>query len=91
MERPVYRPDYYCDRKHEPKDVIRDWKLNFNLGNVLKYIARCGKKANEALLKYLKKARQYLNFEIEYLEQQELLALVMQNEAGKEGEIETLR
>lgn len=25
------RPDYYKIGKYEPKDVISDWKLNFNL------------------------------------------------------------
>ena len=65
----IGHPNHYCaGRKYEPKDVIRDWKLNFNLGNAVKYISRNGRKANETALKDLKKARQYLDFEIEALE-----------------------
>lgn len=65
-------PSHYCEgRKHEPKDVIRDWELNFNLGNVVKYISRNGRKEGESALKDLRKARQYLDFEIEALEEEE--------------------
>ncbi len=46
--------------------MIRDWGLNFNLGNTVKYVARAGRK--DDILQDLKKARQYLDFEIEYLE-----------------------
>ena len=64
---PVSNPDHYtAGRKFEPKDVIRDWNLNFNLGNAVKYISRAGRKND--LIEDLKKARQYLDFEIEYLE-----------------------
>ncbi|MCM1224993.1 MAG: hypothetical protein NC548_62135 [Lachnospiraceae bacterium] len=38
------RPSYCKIRKYEPKDVISDWKLNFNLGCAIKYVARAGKK-----------------------------------------------
>lgn len=61
----ISKPSHYCEgRKYEPKDVIRDWNLNFNLGNVVKYISRNGRKNGETSLKDLKKARQYLDFEI---------------------------
>lgn len=61
----ISRPPHYCaGRKYEPKDVIRDWNLNFNLGNVVKYVSRNGRKPNESSLKDLEKARQYLDFEI---------------------------
>lgn len=64
------RPEYYCsDRKFEPKDVIRDWNLSFNLGSATKYIARNGKKENESAIKDLKKAIQYIQFEIDYLQE----------------------
>lgn len=66
--REIEEPDHYCGgRRYEPKDVIRDWDLNFNLGNVIKYIARAGRKQGETVESDLMKARQYLNFEIEYL------------------------
>lgn len=65
----VSRPFHYTEgRKYEPKDVIRDWNLNFNLGNTVKYVARAGRK--DDILQDLKKARQYLDFEIEYLEKE---------------------
>lgn len=61
----ISKPSHYCEgRKYEPKDVIRDWNLDFNLGNVVKYISRNGRKQNESSLKDLQKARQYLDFEI---------------------------
>lgn len=59
---------HYCHSKYEPKDVIRDWGLKFNLGNVVKYIARAGYK--DDVIQDLKKARQYLDFEIEALEEE---------------------
>ena len=80
------RPSHYCDgRKYEPKDVIRDWELNFNLGNAVKYIARNGKKEGESALKDLNKAKQYLEFEIEYLEktEKENAEVCRKNVAGK--------
>lgn len=62
----IAHPSHYADgRRYEPKDVIRDWGLNFNLGNVVKYIARAGRKGDA--LEDLSKARQYLDFEIEAL------------------------
>jgi hypothetical protein len=39
--------------------------LNFNLGNVIKYILRAGKKDN--YLQELMKAKKYIEFEIERL------------------------
>lgn len=66
----VSRPSHYAEgRKYEPKDVIRDWELNFNLGSTVKYISRAGRK--DAKLKDLRKARQFLDFEIEALEEAE--------------------
>ena len=60
-------PAYYVEgRKYEPHLVIEDWKLNFNLGSVVKYVSRIGRKEND--LKDLRKARQFLSFEIERLE-----------------------
>jgi hypothetical protein len=59
----IEHPAHYCEgRKYEPKDVIRDWELNFNLGNTVKYVSRAGRKENNSLLQDLKKARQYLDF-----------------------------
>ncbi|MDE5897900.1 MAG: DUF3310 domain-containing protein [Treponemataceae bacterium] len=67
----IGNPPHYCEgRAYEPKDVIRDWDLNFNLGNVVKYISRNGRKTGEPKIKDLLKARQYLDFEIEALKKE---------------------
>ena len=47
-------------------DVCKDYSLNFNRGNVCKYIARAGKKQDE--LQDLRKALDYLQREIAYFE-----------------------
>ena len=67
MTDPITSPSHYTEgRKYEPKDVIRDWDLNFNLGNVVKYVSRAGRKGD--MVEDLLKARQYLDFELQALE-----------------------
>lgn len=62
----VSNPSHYCEgRKYEPKDVIRDWELNFNLGSALKYVSRAGRK--DDIVQDLQKAKQFIQFEIDYL------------------------
>ena len=62
----MIRPDYYNpDSAYEPRKVIKSWGLDWNLGNAVKYIARCGKKANNSKLIDLEKAMTYIGFEIE--------------------------
>lgn len=64
----INNPSHYTDgRAFQPKDVIRELHLNFNLGNVVKYISRAGRKPGESKYKDLSKAKTYLGFEIEYL------------------------
>ena len=48
----------------QPIDLINAQNLNFNLGNVVKYVCRAGKKEGESNLKDLKKAKDYINYEI---------------------------
>lgn len=62
----VEHPNHYNTGKYEPIDVINDWKLNFNLGNTIKYIARHKHKGKP--LEDLKKAMFYLKYEIYRLE-----------------------
>lgn len=63
----VKKPSHYvAGRKFEPKDVIRDWGLNFNLGNAVKYLARAGRK--DDIVQDLKKAQEYIQFEIDAIE-----------------------
>lgn len=60
----VLNTSHHVDgRKYEARKVISDWNLNFNLGNVIKYVSRAGKKGD--ILTDLMKAKQYLDFEIE--------------------------
>ena len=59
---------YHGDRHFEPIEVIEDWKLNYRLGNALKYISRNGRKPGEDPREGLKKAVWYLQREIESLE-----------------------
>ena len=49
----------------QPIDIINEQNLNFNLGNVVKYVYRAGKKQGENILTDLEKAKDYINFEIE--------------------------
>lgn len=65
MAEAVNNPSHYggADNPYEAIKVIDAWDLNFNLGNTVKYIARCGKKDDE--LQELEKAAWYLNNEIQ--------------------------
>ena len=69
----VNHPKHYNLGKFEVIDVIEDWKLDFHLGNTVKYIARAGHK--DAALQDLKKARWYLDRRIEQLEKIDKLVL----------------
>lgn len=60
------KPEHYNRLNPQPKDVIRAWGLNFNLGSAVKYISRAGHK--DDIVQDLKKAREFLSFEIEALE-----------------------
>ena len=53
----------------QPIDLINAQDLNFNLGNVVKYVCRAGKKQGENILTDLEKAKDYINFEIERVKQ----------------------
>lgn len=53
----------------QPIDIINAQDLNFNLGNVVKYVCRAGKKKGENILTDLEKAKDYINFEIERVKQ----------------------
>ncbi len=54
----VQHPSHYNAGKFEVIDVIEDWKLGFNLGNSVKYIARSEHKGKE--VQDLRKACWYL-------------------------------
>lgn len=66
----INHPQHYTLGKIEVIDFIEDKDLNFNLGNVVKYVARAGHKKSSGksldakALEDLKKAQWYLNREI---------------------------
>ena len=64
MKEQINYPDYY-QGKIEVIDFIEAYNLNFNLGNVVKYLTRAGKKRGEGKLTALEKAQWYLGREIE--------------------------
>tara|TARA_R100001591_G_C4336104_1_gene179441 strand:+ start:716 stop:922 length:207 start_codon:yes stop_codon:yes gene_type:complete len=56
---------YDTGKDYDLIDVINDYGLNFNRGNVMKYVARAGKKQDE--LGDLQKALDYLEREIQFV------------------------
>jgi hypothetical protein len=66
------RPAYYGgnDNPYEAIKIIEYYELNFNIGNVVKYILRAGLKTPDKI-EDLKKAIWYLGREIENLERLE--------------------
>ena len=68
-------PSHYAWLPIQPQEICR--YLSFNLGNVVKYACRCGKKEGESAVKDLRKAVVYLEDEIE--------RLIELGEGGEEG------
>ena len=72
---PVSHPSHYTSGKIEVIDFITDQKLDFCLGNVIKYISRAGKKTEVGkddytkMIEDLEKAQFYLNFKIKELKE----------------------
>lgn len=64
-DRNINNPKHYNNGSIEAITVIEDWKLNFNLGNVIKYISRAGKKDPSKEKEDLEKALWYLKREID--------------------------
>ena len=67
MKEQVNHPLHYGgeENPHEAIKVIEAYNLNFCIGNVIKYVLRAGKKGSK--IQDLKKARWYLEREIEKL------------------------
>ena len=76
----VEHPKHY-QAKIEPIEFIYIWDLNFNLGNVIKYVCRAGKKDKSKTIEDLEKAKFYLEYEIEH----------QKNSASKWGAIDFKR
>ena len=58
-------PDHYNTGTFDVIDFCNAYKLSFNRGNVVKYVARAGKKGSE--LEDLEKALDYIKREIKFL------------------------
>lgn len=53
------------DNIYEAIKIINAWNLNFNLGNVIKYCLRAGRKEGNTAEQDLKKAKSYIEYELE--------------------------
>jgi Protein of unknwon function (DUF3310) len=62
MTSPVDHPSHYGGKRnpYEAIKVIEAWRLDFSLGNAVKYISRAGKKDPTKLVEDLEKAAWYL-------------------------------
>ena len=67
---PINTPPGYTRGKIEVRDFITDQKLDFNTGNVIKYLCRAGFKPGVPKIDDLKKAQNYLNYLIEMEEKE---------------------
>jgi hypothetical protein len=63
--RPGNHGQYDQSSVYEPIKIIHHYDLNFDLGNVVKYVLRAGKKPGVDAVEDLEKAREYLRLEIE--------------------------
>ena len=59
----ITNPSYYT-KGIEVADFIDAYELNFNRGNIIKYVTRAGKKKGEDAITALLKAQWYLGREI---------------------------
>lgn len=78
MSDAVNHPSHYTSGAIEPIDFIESQGLNFNRGNVVKYIARAGRKKSKGKtllakeMEDLNKAKFYLQREIDNCERRML-------------------
>ncbi len=92
----VDHPAHYGgkDDPYEAIKVIEAWKLNFRLGNCVKYVRRAGQKPDTPTIQDLKKARWYLDREIAALEEsgpQQHAEAVFDKPPTIDAEIDALR
>ena len=75
----VEHPQHYTFGAIEVIDAIEAWQLGFHLGNVVKYVARAARKGR--YLEDLRKARWYLDREIQRAQGQEASGRIRPQEA----------
>jgi hypothetical protein len=69
MSEKIDHPPHYNKGKIEAIDIIEDWDLNFNLGNVIKYVLRAPYKGK--MIEDLQKASWYISHEINRIKRME--------------------
>lgn len=67
----INHPKHYNMGSIEVIDFIEDKSLNFNRGNIIKYVVRAGYKNKQTELEDLKKAKFYIEREIERIDREE--------------------
>ena len=82
----VDHPSHYHKGTYEAINVIEAWKLEFCLGNAVKYISRAGHKEAAKEIEDLEKALWYLNRRIEYLKERKLEEATRMMETYKKAE-----
>ena len=76
---PVHRPAHYANSSIEVANFIADRKMDYFLGNVVKYISRAGIKNPETELEDLEKAQAYLAMRIRMVKGDEPISRVEEN------------
>lgn len=61
MSDPIHHPEHYTAGGMETWDVIAEWRLDYFIGNAVKYISRAGRKAGVDAAQDLRKAIAYLD------------------------------
>lgn len=80
----VAHPPHYNSGNIEVIEALEDWDLGFHLGNVVKYVARAGKKDPAKHIEDLEKAEWYLRRKIEVLKaQREKRKTIKPNKMGR--------
>lgn len=84
----VNHPKHYNIGKIEVIEAIKDWKLGFHEGNIVKYVARAKHKGKE--LEDLKKAQFYLNDRIAELEKELITSSKLDKSLKEFGELKPI-
>ena len=74
-------PEYYRRGSIQVWDFVRDKKLNFHLGNVIKYVCLAGHKDDD--IEDLSKAIHYLSNEIEFRTSQRIQRSIQRKELSE--------
>jgi hypothetical protein len=76
MSDPINHPAHYTFGGVEVIDALEAWNLPFHLANVVKYVARAGRKDPARIVEDLRKARWYLDRYIAQVERDQRTVVV---------------